>query len=350
MTASSQSNASSSVPTQQQDDTDTETSTASNTLRNTDSNQSASREDRSTATEIETKDFYPATRLFGDAQPIEKENPTTSPQITSVNNRFAIEDHVCDQVLKDLIENGIHANVAHQWIAAARASTNTMLLKDSWTLKAEMQRWIRDFVHVAEPLALESKPQHVLAFVGPTGAGKSTTLSKIAGGLSIEHRIKVGVIQTSLANATHDPLLSRYAKVLGWQFEQASNPQEAKSCVSVLSDCQVVLVDTPGCSPTDSESLEKIQAMLEAIQPTATHLVVASTTNEMSFQRFETGFETLGPSALVLTKLDEAGGLGPLFTSLQNSTLPISYLTFGQQIPSDFAQATPHRLAQLILS
>gem|GEM_PF-2158667 len=259
-------------------------------------------------------------------------------------------DGVFRQVYQELIEAGIDPGIARQWIEAARLTSIHTVTQDVWTLRSELLGWIRDLVHAAPPIPLDASRQHVLAFIGPSGAGKTTTLAKIAANLCIEQGLSVGVLSLDTMRMGSNYLLQNYAEVLGWQIEVAESLEHVASCLERLAACRVVLIDTSGCSQNDTESMERLRQQLEIANPTETHLVVSSTTNIRSFLRFEQVFEQLKPNRMIFTRLDESGGLGSLFPCLQSSHLPISYMTNGQKIPCDLIQATEARLAQQVMA
>jgi flagellar biosynthesis protein FlhF len=259
-------------------------------------------------------------------------------------------DGVFRQVHQELLEAGIDPGIAGQWIEAALQTSNTTAMQDVWTLRSELLSWIRDLVHAAPPICLDESRQQVFAFIGPCGSGKTTSLAKIAANLSIEHGIAVGVLSADTLRLGSNFLLQNYAEVLGWRFEVADSIEQVATCMRALAGCRVVLIDTNGCSPVDTDSMERLSQLLEISQPTETHLVLSSTINTRSFLRCEHAFERLKPNRMILTRLDESGGLGSLFPCLQVSDLPISYLTNGQKIPADLVQATEARLAQQVMA
>ncbi|MCY2984597.1 MAG: hypothetical protein NTY15_13310 [Planctomycetota bacterium] len=269
-----------------------------------------------------------------------------TPEATS---EFAAPERVLGQVYQELLHAGIDPGIVGQWIDTARVLDNAAVMKDVWTLRSELLGWIRDLVHAAPPWNLEDSRQQVLAFVGPPGAGKSTTLAKIAAYLSMELGFSVGVLTTDNKRLGSNFLLHNYADILGWKFEVAEMEDQVPSCMSNLSSCRFVLLDTGGCSPNEEESLEQLGQILAMVKPNETHLVLSSTCNVRTFLRYERAFEPLAPNRLVLTRLDESGGLGPLFSCLQSSGLPVSFLADGQKIPADLIQATELRLAQRVM-
>jgi len=270
-----------------------------------------------------------------------------SPETTP--NDFMGPERVLGQVHQELLQAGIDPGIAGQWIEAARALDNPTVMKDVWTLRSELLGWVRDMVHAAPPLNLDDRRQQVLAFIGPPGAGKSTTLAKIAANLSMERGLSVGVLTTDNKRLGSNFLLHNYADILGWRFEVAESEEQVPSCLAKLSGCRFVLLDTGGCSPDEEESIEQLGQILELVKPNETHLVLSSTCNVRTFLRYEQTFESLSPNRLILTRLDESGGLGPLFSCLQSCGIPVSYLADGQKIPADLIQSTELRLAQRVM-
>jgi flagellar biosynthesis protein FlhF len=276
------------------------------------------------------------------------ENQTESS--TDSPHEFVTPERLLNQVHQELLDAGIDPGIAQQWIDAVRMLDNPTVMKDVWTLRSEILGWVRDMVHAAPPLELESSRQQVLAFIGPPGAGKSTTLAKIAAYLSMDQGFSVGVLTTDNKRLGSNFLLHNYADILGWQFEVAETEEQVPSCLAKLSSCRFVLLDTCGCSPGEEDSLEQLRCFLELVKPNETHLVLSSTCNVRTFLRYEHAFESLSPNRLILTRLDESGGLGPLFSCLMNSGLPVSFLANGQKIPADLYQATEMRLAQRVMN
>lgn len=263
---------------------------------------------------------------------------------------FVRTDRVLEQIHQELIDAGIDPGIASQWVEATRFSNNPKMMQDVWTVRSELLGWIRDMVHAAPPINLEDARQQVLAFVGPPGSGKTTSLAKIAANLSMERGLSVGVLSTDSLRLGSNHLLQNYAEVLGWHFDVADSIEQVRSCLEGLAGCRFVFLDTSGCSPTDTESLDKLSQLMKLTKPTETHLVLSSTCNVRSFLRYEQAFARLNPNRMLLTRLDESGGLGAMFPCIQSSSLPISYLTNGQQIPADLIQATESRLAQHIMA
>jgi flagellar biosynthesis protein FlhF len=108
-------------------------------------------------------------------------------------------------------------------------------------------------------------------------------------------------------------------------------------------------MDTAGRSPRDEVKIQELKSMLAEAAPDEVHLVLSSVASAGSLAKTAEQFATVGTTALVLTKLDEAASLGNLMTLLRDCHLPLSYLTHGQNVPDDIAAADQHKLARAIL-
>lgn len=188
-----------------------------------------------------------------------------------------------------------------------------------------------------------------LAIVGPTGAGKTTTLAKIAAQLRLRQGRKVALITADAYRMAAIDQLRAYAQILSVPVKVALTPQELTSHLDSLHDRDAVLIDTPGRSHHDAPRLAELRALIQAARPHETHLAIPATLAPAVLARTIERFASLSPNRVVLTKLDEALSLGPLFAAWSSMMPPISYLTTGQEVPDDLTPANAERLARWAL-
>ena len=122
-----------------------------------------------------------------------------------------------------------------------------------------------------------------------------------------------------------------------------------QDAVRRLDGLDLVLLDTAGRSPRDDIKIQELKAFLNEAGADEVHLVLSSVAGSRTLQQTAQRFAVVGTTALLLTKLDEATGLGNLLPLLRESRLPVSYLTDGQNVPDDIETADAARLARLIL-
>jgi flagellar biosynthesis protein FlhF len=188
-----------------------------------------------------------------------------------------------------------------------------------------------------------------IAFVGPTGVGKTTTLAKIAAQLSLKRGLKVGIVAADTYRIAAVDQLRTYAEILGIAVEVASSPTDAARACERLGDVDVILIDTAGRSQNDRMKLSELRAFLAAAEPDETHLVLSATAGARTLAREAESFGALGIDRLVLTKLDEAASFGTLISLVERLGTRVSFLTHGQEVPEHIETARGRRLASLVM-
>ena len=188
-----------------------------------------------------------------------------------------------------------------------------------------------------------------IAFVGPTGVGKTTTLAKIAAQLTLKRGLRVGIVAADTYRIAAVDQLRTYAEILGVNVEVASSPTEAARACERLGDVDVILIDTAGRSQNDRMKLSELRAFLAAAQPDETHLVLSATASARTLAREAEAFGPLGVDRLVLTKLDEAASFGTLISLVERLGTRVSFFTHGQEVPDHIEVARGGRLAALVM-
>ena len=212
-----------------------------------------------------------------------------------------------------------------------------------------MRRIIADFIPVAPPIQLEAGKTCVVALVGPTGVGKTTTIAKLAAYAKLELKQKVALLTLDTFRIAAVDQLHQYAEILQVPLHVALTVEDLKSALRFYQDRTLVLIDTPGHSPKDAEMMAQLRRFLDELPDCEVHLVLSATTKPRDLADIAQRFESLKPTRLVFTKLDETSTLGPLLSTLVRVKRPLSYLGTGQEVPQDLEMATSRRLADLIL-
>jgi flagellar biosynthesis protein FlhF len=182
----------------------------------------------------------------------------------------------------------------------------------------------------------------VEVFIGPPGAGKTTTIAKIAAQERARNGRRLGLVAADGFRVGAVEQLRLYADILGSSLTVARTPAELEEALDNAR--RPLLLDTAGRSPSDEASRDMLR-VLSARSDVRTHLVLAASTPPDLAKRLFDRFEDAHPSRVVLTKLDEAESLAPLMPVLRDRQLPISYLGTGQNVPEDLQRATPPAIA-----
>lgn len=185
----------------------------------------------------------------------------------------------------------------------------------------------------------------IMALVGPTGVGKTTTIAKLAARCALKHGARqVGLITTDCYRIGGQEQLRSYARILGVTLRVARNHQELSEALSDMLDRRFILIDTAGMNPRDMQLTQKI-AMLMQHSPRIRHfLTISATTQNHALSDIIKAFSHLNLSGCILTKTDECSSLGGAISAIIRHQLPLAYVCDGQQVPEDLGLARPNSL------
>lgn len=253
------------------------------------------------------------------------------------------------QLYTDMIESDIEEQIAQKYLETLRndSSKNSHNLA---ALQAELSLEIQNDLTVAGPLKVESGKCRVVALVGPTGVGKTTSIAKLAANYRLRENKRVGLITVDTYRIAAVEQLRTYADIIDLPMEVVSTPREMRESVARMRDLDLILMDTAGRSPRDEVKIQELKSMLAESEPDEVHLVLSAVAGSKSLVSTAERFATVGTTALLLTKLDEATCLGNLLSVTSRSGLPLSYLTDGQNVPDDISVANKEALARQILN
>lgn len=191
--------------------------------------------------------------------------------------------------------------------------------------------------------------RRVVALVGPTGVGKTTTIAKLAANLRLRDKRRVGLITVDTYRIAAVEQLRAYAQIIDLPMEVVTTPREMRNAVSKLSDVDIVLIDTAGRSSHDELQIQELKSMLAEAHTDEVQLVLSSVASSRHLTRLIDHFGVSQPTSLLITKLDEVTNHGHLLPTLCGR-LPLSYTTHGQNVPDDIQPANPQLLVESILT
>jgi flagellar biosynthesis protein FlhF len=249
----------------------------------------------------------------------------------------------------DLIEAEVSDEVARDLVERVRRETSANDVDDPLMLRARLSRMIEDEIRVSGPIRVESGHRKLVALVGPTGVGKTTTIAKLAANFRLRDKKRVGLITVDTFRIAAVEQLRTYADIIDLPMHVVSTPREMRDAVNSLSSMDLVLLDTAGRSPHDDVKIQELKSFLVEAAADEVHLVLSATAGASSLEKMARQFGQVGTTHLLLTKLDEASSLGNLLPLVRTSKLPLSYLTDGQSVPDDIAPADAARLARVVL-
>lgn len=178
--------------------------------------------------------------------------------------------------------------------------------------------------------ARNGKP-YKIALVGAPGAGKTSLLQKLATDPQGYGKLKIGLISLDTHRLAAIEQLKTFARVSGLQIEIVYQPKDVATALNKLSGSQIILIDSPGCSPGEDQRLNDLSELLDALDPDETHLVLNSTTRVAEQAAVARLFQQVGVTHMSLTRLDESQQPGALVTISQHTKKPLAWLSNGQK-------------------
>ncbi|HUE00860.1 MAG TPA: hypothetical protein VMR62_14920 [Bryobacteraceae bacterium] len=188
----------------------------------------------------------------------------------------------------------------------------------------------------------------MVALVGPPGAGKTTTLAKLAVTCGLAMRRPVALVSIDDFRVAGADQLRSYAAILGIGFQALDSVGALAQTLAEHQGKRLVLIDTPGYGPHDMDRAADLARFLSTRTDISTNLVLTATMKSADLTHVVERFEIFRPTSLLFTRLDETACFGTAFALSLRQAKPISFLGTGQEIPDDLAPATKERLLSLL--
>jgi flagellar biosynthesis protein FlhF len=262
------------------------------------------------------------------------------------NNGFAPALSALHQAL---VSSDVPPDLARSLVQRLQQTTSGELLDDTDALRARLRETIARLLGSGTPIALHPGQSTRIAVVGPTGAGKTTTVAKLAAQFRLRESRRVALMTCDTYRIAAVEQLQRYAKLLGVPCRVVHTPADVKRAVEEFRDFDLVLMDTMGRSHRHERHLAELREFVAALDPHETHLLVSMTSGARTLEAMVRSFDRLGVSRLIFSKADESQTFGLVLAVVAGLGKPLSYITTGQEVPDDIEVGRPSRVARLIL-
>jgi flagellar biosynthesis protein FlhF len=195
-----------------------------------------------------------------------------------------------------------------------------------------------------------TKRRRVVAMVGPTGVGKTTTVAKLAAIFKLVDQLDVGLILADTYRIGAIEQLRTFAAIADIPMEVVYKPAEVGPALRKFRGKDIILLDTVGRSQKMKKDLTELSRFVEAASPDEVHLVLSASTGKKTLLDVVDRFKIVKPNRIVFTKVDEAVVYGPLLSVLKRLNAPLSYITTGPTVPGYVEPGNAEQLASMIYS
>lgn len=249
----------------------------------------------------------------------------------------------------DMIDAEVEDDLSRDLIFQLKEKFDADELKDAQIAREKLTEMVEAEIRCADPISTVPGQRQVVALVGATGVGKTTTIAKLAANLRLREGVKMGLVTVDTYRIAAVEQLRTYAEIIDLPMKVVTSPPEMRRALDELSGLDLVLIDTAGRSPRDELQIQELKSLLAVANVDEVHLVLNMTASLKTLQVTVEKFSAVNTTSLIMTKLDEAVGMGTLLSVSQKIDLPISYLTTGQDVPDDIETAKAGRIARLVL-
>ena len=251
-----------------------------------------------------------------------------------------------DSVISQVKELFMKKGIASAWLDEMFNSLiGTALIEDKELLVSYLIEEIDEALKVKEENLSTPK---VMMLVGPTGVGKTTTIAKLAARYAylMERPYKVALLNLDSYKVGAIEQLEHYADIMQIEHISVGSAEAFKEKLEVLEDYDVILVDTAGMSPYDTQKFIKTVEFVNSDIDMEVNLVLSATVKYEDMEDIYKNFSFLNLASVVISKFDETKHFGTLLNFMLLYKLPMSYFSVGQEVPDDLLLANKEYLLE----
>jgi|SRR5580658_3289950 flagellar biosynthesis protein FlhF len=203
-------------------------------------------------------------------------------------------------------------------------------------LRAELAR----LVSVDAELGLPGAISRIVALIGPPGAGKTSSLVKLAVQYGVTARKPTYILSLDIYRVAAADELRSYAAIMGIGCQVLETAGALAQALEEHRQKHLILIDTPGLSSAEMEGHQDLARLLATYPGVDTHLVLSASMRTTDLRRVADQYSPFKPGKLLFTRLDETRTFGPIASQSVRMGIPLSFVSRGQRIPEDLEPAT----------
>lgn len=255
-----------------------------------------------------------------------------------------------DLIYQQMIENEVDKEIAD----SIMEEVNRALPEDALLDQILGNIYQKIILMLGQPYLINPKPKDKTTFIfflGSTGVGKTTTIAKIASKLKLEEKVNIALVTADTYRIAAVEQLKTYANILSVPLKVIYSPKELEEAMEELSQYDICLVDTAGRSHRDKGQMDDIRELIEQI-PIAerqAYLVLNAGTKYNDLKEIASVYSAITDYSIIFTKLDETSSAGAMLNMKMKTKCPLSYVTWGQNVPDDIGEIDPQKVAKQLL-
>jgi flagellar biosynthesis protein FlhF len=251
------------------------------------------------------------------------------------------------RLFSSLIANDIHSEVAQSIVSGLRSRVD--IVKPEVARRGLCEE-VASRCRVEATLGSSQGARRIVALIGPPGAGKTTSLVKLAVAYGLAVRRPTQLLTFDLERIAAADQLHTFAAILGVGFQTLElTPDSLSLALEEHRKKDLILIDTPGYGPKDMENAVNLAGSFAKHPEIDIHLVLSASMKPADLSAVVDRFAVFHPHKLLFTRLDETQTFGSILNEASRTGKPVSFLCGGQQIPDDLEAATEHRIADLLI-
>lgn len=287
----------------------------------------------------------PDSKSFGaqptSGRPHQKKYPRKSKVDASNHQAFSL-------LYQQMLTQGVDRHIASELIGEIKRIPASQDLVTSGDLNVHLNSILEDMGARVDNNAFAKGKPNIVALIGATGVGKTTTIAKLAAVETNRRKKQVAVITIDNYGIAANEQLKSYARIIGTPLETAVNNSELKRAIKTYQQKDLILIDTPGINPNNQSQIRELTSYFTKLPELQKHLVVSVATKEKDLREISQAFNAIGVQRLLFTKIDESSTYGNMLNLLIRTNIPLSFLSCGRKVPDDIEAGSIQKLVDLI--
>ncbi len=252
-------------------------------------------------------------------------------------------------ISKSLMNNGVSASIANNIIEEIFMNLRGEDLMEEDLVEQKVGSKLKNYIQITGPIKFNQGVPTIVLVAGPTGAGKTTTIAKLAALYKYTYSKKVALVSVDSYRIAAMEQLKAFADIAKIHFESAYSNNDLIEKINKLQRFDLILIDTAGLNTRNMKQMVSLKETIRIARADEIHLILSLTTRLNDLRETVKNFSMIPYHGIIITKLDETSGFGDIINLSSEIDKPYSYISYGQNIPEDLSLANRNELAQIII-